>query len=116
MTCFLSPASNVVLRFIQVTALQLLLLVFEDRHSGLHAQEAELHVEGLLAGYCVEDDLLVSTRHLYEIDNDLLAETDALVAGQDCNVADVRAVRSISQCPTRANQASVIVHKALEHA
>src|SRR5690349_14455989 len=41
----------------QVSPLELLLLVLEDRHRRRHAQEAELAIERLLARHRVEDDL-----------------------------------------------------------
>ena len=68
------------LGFTQVTPLQLLLLVLEDGHGCLHAKEAKLPVEGLLAWNGIEDDLLVPARPLDEVADNLLAQASALMA------------------------------------
>ena len=103
------------LGFTQVTPLQLLLLVLEDGHGCLHAKEAKLPVEGLLAWNGIEDDLLVPARPLDEVADDLLAQASALMARQHRDVADVRTVCTISQCPTSCDEAGVLVHEAPEH-
>lgn len=102
--------------YTQVAALQLLLLVLKDGHGRPHAQEAKLFIERLLAWNGIQNDLLVTTRALDEVTNDLLAQASALVAWHDRDVAEVLAISSISQPPTRADETGVLVHKALEHA
>src|SRR6187402_3769784 len=82
---------------IQVAPLQRQALVLEDRHGGAHAHEAQLLVEVFLAGYRVENDLLVAVRQLQEPLHDLPSEAQALMAWQQGHVADVRAIRAIGQ-------------------
>ena len=104
------------LGLIQVASLKRQILVLKDGHRSAHALEPDLPVERFLARHRVENDLLVAAGHAHEFRNDLLAETQALMTGQQRNVADVRTVCSISKRSANANELSVFVDKASEHA
>ena len=58
----------------------------------------------------------MAARALDEIAHDLFAKAGALMARQNRDVADVRAVETIGQRTTGGNQATIFVHEALEHA
>src|SRR5580693_5439854 len=60
--------------------------------------------------------IFLCPRPLDELADDLFAQACALMTRQNCDVADVRTVLAISQCPTRCHEASVVVHEAPEHA
>src|SRR5690606_5905120 len=64
----------------------------------------------------VEEDLLVATGEIHEPLDDLSAQTGALVARQDGDVTDVRAVRAIGQRASYADHPVVVVGEYLEHA
>jgi hypothetical protein len=68
------------------------------------------------ARHGVQDDLRVPARQLDELVDEGLAQPAALVAGQDRNVADVRAIRTVGQCAARRHEHAVLVGEAAEHA
>src|SRR5690606_35975759 len=85
------------------------LLILEDRHCRPHAPEAESLVERLLAGYGIENDLLVPARQLDEPADDLPAEPLALMGRQDGDVADVRTIAAVGDRAARADETPVVV-------
>lgn len=91
------------LGFTEITSLYLLLLILEYGHGRLHAQEAELSIEGLFARNGVQEDFLVAARGLDKMSHNLLTKPTALVTWHYSDITDVRAIGSVCECSSGTN-------------
>src|SRR5262245_33412001 len=88
-------------------------LIFETGHRRDDTREANFVIEAFLSSICVQNDLLVPFRKLFQFVDDPLAQTYALIIGMDCYITKIRAVDAVGQCAHYADQFLIIKYKAL---